>query len=147
MGAVSRVAQPARTRTATAAPRVIARIYRPPRVPAATAWRACRFQAESRPPVYFGRRAAPAEHRGTEQAFISFSMAAAYGSGEDVNKICEVMMRFRHLVCAIAGLAAAVPATAHPPRPRDQDVVFRGTRDGRFMPLRAIEGRIVPRMH
>jgi hypothetical protein len=74
-------------------------------------------------------------------------MAASYGSGEAVDKSCDVMMRFRHLVCAVAGLAAAVPATAHPPRPRDQDVVFRGTRDGRFMPLRAIESRIVPRMH
>jgi hypothetical protein len=56
------------------------------------------------------------------------------------------MIRFRLLVCAIAGLAVAVPATAHPPRPRDQDVAFRGMRDGRFLPLRAIEGRIIPRM-
>src|SRR4051812_8900051 len=56
------------------------------------------------------------------------------------------MTRFRLFVCAICCLAAAAPAGAHPPRPRDQDVAFRGTRDGRFLPLRAIEGRIVPRM-
>ena len=56
------------------------------------------------------------------------------------------MIPFRLLACTIASLAAAVPATAHPPRQRDQDVAFRGTRDGRFMPLREIEGRIVPRM-
>jgi len=56
------------------------------------------------------------------------------------------MVRFRFLVCALAGLAAALPAAAHPPRPRDQDIVFRGTREGRFMPLRTIESRIVPRL-
>jgi hypothetical protein len=56
------------------------------------------------------------------------------------------MTRLRLFVCAISCLAAAAPAGAHPPRPRDQDVAFRGTRDGRFLPLRAIEGRIVPRM-
>lgn len=56
------------------------------------------------------------------------------------------MVRFRLLVCALAGLAAALPAAAHPPRQRDQDIVFRGTREGRFMPLRDIESRIVPRL-
>ena len=56
------------------------------------------------------------------------------------------MIPFRLLACVVASLAAAAPAVAHPPRPRDQDVAFRGTRDGRFLPLREIEGRIVPRM-
>ena len=56
------------------------------------------------------------------------------------------MVRFSLLVCALGSLAAAVPAAAHPPRPRDQDVAFRGRRDGRFMPLRSIEARIVPRL-
>jgi len=45
-------------------------------------------------------------------------------------------------------LTAAVPAAAalHPPRDREQDEAFRGTQQGRFMPLRAIENRIVPHM-
>jgi uncharacterized membrane protein YkoI len=56
------------------------------------------------------------------------------------------MIPFRLLACVVGSLAAAAPAIAHPPRPRDQDVAFRGTRDGRFLPLREIESRIVPRM-
>lgn len=56
------------------------------------------------------------------------------------------MIPFRLLACALAGLAVAAPAAGHPRRPRDQDVVFRGTRDGRFLPLREIEARIVPRL-
>lgn len=43
----------------------------------------------------------------------------------------------------VAGLAA--PADAKP-RDREQDAAFRGTREGRFVPLRAIEARIVPHM-
>jgi hypothetical protein len=45
-----------------------------------------------------------------------------------------------------AGGLAPPAAAAHPPRPREQDEVFRGREQGRFMPLRAIENRIVPRM-
>ena len=56
------------------------------------------------------------------------------------------MARIAYLVCALGALAAAIPATARPPRQRDQDVALQGRRDGRFMSLRAIEGRIVPRM-
>jgi hypothetical protein len=56
------------------------------------------------------------------------------------------MARFAFLLGALAALAAAIPAAAHPPRPRDQDVAFQGRRDGRFMPLRAIEARIMPQM-
>ena len=73
-------------------------------------------------------------------------MARPYGSRTIVDKNSEMMARFSLLVCALAALAAVIPAAAHPPRPRDQDVVFQARRDGRFMPLRAIEGRIVPRM-
>jgi hypothetical protein len=57
-----------------------------------------------------------------------------------------MMIRLPLFVCALGGLAAALPAAAHPPRPRDQDIAFRARREGRFMPLRAIEGRIVPQM-
>ncbi|HEX4736993.1 MAG TPA: hypothetical protein VH331_05475 [Allosphingosinicella sp.] len=63
-----------------------------------------------------------------------------------MDKSYEVMMRFAVFMCALGGLAAAIPAVAHPPRQRDQDVVFRARREGRFMPLRAIEARIVPHM-
>jgi hypothetical protein len=51
------------------------------------------------------------------------------------------------LAVLAAGTALAVAAGAHPPRVREQDEAFRGTQQGRFMPLRAIENRIVPRMH
>jgi hypothetical protein len=67
-------------------------------------------------------------------------------AGKLLKKSRKVMVRFRPLFCLLAALVAAAPAGAHPPRPRDQDVAFRGTRDGRFMPLRAIEARIVPRL-
>jgi hypothetical protein len=77
---------------------------------------------------------------------MGYSMADAYGSQEPLEKRRFVMIPFRLLVCALGCVAAAVPAGAHPPRPRDQDVAFRGTRDGRFMPLREIEARIVPRL-
>jgi hypothetical protein len=77
---------------------------------------------------------------------MGYSMAGAYGSQEPLEKSRFVMVPFRLLVCALGGLAAATPAGAHPPRPRDQDVAFRGTREGRFMSLRAIEARIVPRL-
>jgi hypothetical protein len=51
------------------------------------------------------------------------------------------------LVAALAATAMVAPAaTAHPPRPREQDEVYKGREQGRYMPLRAIEDRIVPRM-
>src|SRR5438067_13051842 len=60
----------------------------------------------------------------------------------------------RNLYKSILPLAAAVaagatlvpPAGAHPPRPRDQDQAFRFREQGRIMPLRDIENRIVPHM-
>jgi len=58
-------------------------------------------------------------------------------------------MKFRALLSlALAGAAlgvAAAPADARP-RDREQDEAFKATRDGRFIPLRAIEARIVPQM-
>jgi uncharacterized membrane protein YkoI len=47
------------------------------------------------------------------------------------------------LLAAAAVLAA--PADARP-RDKEQERAFRATRDGRFMPLREIESRILPRM-
>jgi len=63
-----------------------------------------------------------------------------------VDKSCGKMVRFALHVCALGSIAAVIPAAAHPPRPRDQDVAFQARRDGRFMPLRAIEARIIPHM-
>lgn len=52
------------------------------------------------------------------------------------------------LLAAVAVCVVLPPAAgAHPPHVRDQDEAFRGREQGRFMPLRAIENRIVPKMH
>jgi uncharacterized membrane protein YkoI len=76
------------------------------------------------------------------------------------------VMRHILLLAAFAGLASAPPAGAQDrhrdhgddrhgdhgerrhdhQRDREQDTAFRETRDGRMMPLRSIEGRIMPRM-
>jgi hypothetical protein len=52
------------------------------------------------------------------------------------------------LLAALAGalLAPAPGAAAARPRDRDHAAAFAATREGRFLPLRAIEGRIVPQM-
>jgi uncharacterized membrane protein YkoI len=49
------------------------------------------------------------------------------------------------LLFAALGLTAVAPADARP-RDREQDDVFRGTQEGRILPLRLIESRILPRM-
>ena len=49
------------------------------------------------------------------------------------------------LLFAALGAVASAPADARP-RDREQDKVFRGLQEGRFMPLRVIEARIIPRM-
>ena len=54
-------------------------------------------------------------------------------------------MRFTLLLAALAITAVAVPADARP-RDRDQDAAYRATQQGRIMPLRNIESRILPRM-
>jgi uncharacterized membrane protein YkoI len=55
----------------------------------------------------------------------------------------------KHLSLVIAAAAAAF-ATAAPadakPRSRDQDAAFEATQQGRIMPLRTIEAKILPRM-
>jgi hypothetical protein len=49
------------------------------------------------------------------------------------------------LSLALVGTAVAPAADARP-RDREQDEAFRGTQQGRLVPLRAIEARILPRM-
>lgn len=55
------------------------------------------------------------------------------------------MTRSLLLAAMLGGAVACTAVAAHPPG-RDQDNAFRGTREGRFMPLRSIEARVVPRM-
>ena len=51
------------------------------------------------------------------------------------------------LVAASVGLAAAVSAPGSAaPREREQAEAFKGAQEGRIIPLRAIEARIVPQM-
>ncbi|HYE28368.1 MAG TPA: hypothetical protein VEA61_09065 [Allosphingosinicella sp.] len=57
------------------------------------------------------------------------------------------MRPFAALVVAVLGMTAAVSAPVEAgPREREQAEAFRGTREGRIIPLRAIEARIVPQM-
>jgi hypothetical protein len=50
------------------------------------------------------------------------------------------------LLAAASGLAASVPAAEARTPGREQDAALKALKQGRIMPLRAIEGRIVPRM-
>ena len=50
------------------------------------------------------------------------------------------------LFILIAAATLAPAGSDARPRPRDHDAAFAATQDGRFLPLRAIEGRIVPQM-
>lgn len=55
-------------------------------------------------------------------------------------------MLLRMLLILLASSAAlSAPADARP-RDKEQEAAFRATQEGRFMPLRAIEARILPRM-
>ena len=47
---------------------------------------------------------------------------------------------------AVLGLAAPAAVADARPRDREQDEAYRGTHQGRFVPLRVIESRILPRM-
>ncbi len=51
-------------------------------------------------------------------------------------------------VLTIVALCTTILSSAQASRPRDreQDTAFHGAQQGRFLPLRAIEARIVPRM-
>jgi hypothetical protein len=50
------------------------------------------------------------------------------------------------LFLAALGMAATAATAEAKPRHRDQDVAFEATQQGRIMPLRVIERRIVPQM-
>jgi uncharacterized membrane protein YkoI len=55
-------------------------------------------------------------------------------------------MRTLILAVALACTAASAITAEARPRDREQDEALRGTRQGRFIPLRTIENHIVPRM-
>ena len=58
-----------------------------------------------------------------------------------------MVLRNLLLPAAFVGITALTPvADARPPRDREQDAALRALQEGRIMPLRAIEGMIVPRM-
>jgi len=75
---------------------------------------------------------------------MAYSMARSYVTRPPTEIYDEMTMRFLLLLAAL-GLTAVAPADARP-RDREQDEAWRATQDGRFMPLRLIEARIVPRM-
>ena len=50
------------------------------------------------------------------------------------------------LILLVAALGMATAPAAAGPREREQAEAFKGARDGRIIPLRAIEARIVPQM-
>jgi hypothetical protein len=50
------------------------------------------------------------------------------------------------LTLALVVTAFAAPPADARPRDREQDEAFRATREGRFVPLRQIESRILPQM-
>ena len=55
------------------------------------------------------------------------------------------VMFLRILLAAAIGAATVAPADARP-RQREQDEAFRGAQQGRYLPLRSIESRVLPRM-
>ena len=57
-----------------------------------------------------------------------------------------ILPRFLSLALLAAALGGAVAPADARPRDREQNEAFKATRDGRFVPLRAIEARIVPQM-
>ncbi len=59
-----------------------------------------------------------------------------------------MVMSLRSLLFAAtsAGLALAGPSVDARPRDKEQDEAFKATQQGRIMPLRVIESRIVPQM-
>jgi hypothetical protein len=56
------------------------------------------------------------------------------------------MLKMLTLFLAMLGVAAAAAPADAKPRHRDQDAAFEATQQGRIMPLRVIERRIVPQM-
>jgi hypothetical protein len=74
---------------------------------------------------------------------MAYSMDCLYVTGFEAGK--SVMKFVNLLLFAALGSAALAPAGANP-RDREQDKVFDGIQQRRILPIRLIEGRIVPRM-
>ena len=55
-------------------------------------------------------------------------------------------MKIVFLAAAAFGVAIASAPADSRPRDREQDAAFQATQEGRVMPLRAIEARILPQM-
>jgi hypothetical protein len=78
-------------------------------------------------------------------AFMGYSMAPGYAIRQSIEKLRVMSMRFVLMLAAFGAAYAALPADARP-REREQDNVYKGTQQGRLVPLRLIEARILPRM-
>jgi hypothetical protein len=58
----------------------------------------------------------------------------------------EVIVKLVTLLAAAMAVAVSTAPADARPRDREQDAAFQATREGRVMPLRAIESRILPQM-
>lgn len=77
---------------------------------------------------------------------MTYSMALAYATPNPAKFRVNVMRLIAIIAAAVIGITGLAPADAERPRPREQDEAWRGTKNGRLVPLRAIEARIVPQM-
>jgi uncharacterized membrane protein YkoI len=50
------------------------------------------------------------------------------------------------ILLAACGMTASTPSADARPRDREQDVAYKARQQGRMMPLRNIEARVLPRM-
>jgi hypothetical protein len=76
---------------------------------------------------------------------MGYSMAGTYPTSRNSKSGNPMRPLLAFLLAATAAAALPAPAAAGP-REREQAEAFKGARDGRIIPLRAIEARIVPQM-
>jgi uncharacterized membrane protein YkoI len=76
---------------------------------------------------------------------MTYSMAPPYAKRE-LRQNVKLMVSRLFLLLAAFGTVAIAPAADARPRDREQDVVFKAMKQGRIMPLRQIEARVLPRM-
>jgi hypothetical protein len=76
---------------------------------------------------------------------MGYSMHSLYAGPSSSDSVKQMTIRTLFLFAACS-LAALAPAADARPRDREQDEAWRGTQQGRFIPLPMIESRIVPRM-
>ena len=76
---------------------------------------------------------------------MTYSRPADYSPVHSRKCLEPMNVRALLLLAALGLSVATAPADARP-RDREQDSAFRETREGRFLPLRQIEQRIVPQM-